>query len=91
MKFHRRIHNVEKLLPAVKQVNEKELEQVVEWLVQNSEKFRECVRQLFRLQYKSGQHTDNWEQWQEPYKEQAGVYTNCINELIGQHMGRVST
>ena len=54
MRISRRIHNVEKLLPTEKQVCEEAQEQINERLIQNSEEFRECIRQLFRLQCKEG-------------------------------------
>lgn len=84
MRIRRRIQNVEKLLPpAAKKGSElQELESVIEWLVQNNKEFMECVRQLFRLQCKTGKQGDNGEK---QYQEQMTNYNNRINELIEQN------
>lgn len=90
MNLDKRILKIEQLLPVTIQDHEMlELEQVCEWLAQHSEDFVECVRQIFRLQCKTDQHTDDWSQWQEPYKQHASVYFNRINELIKEYIGNV--
>ncbi|MFJ9386986.1 hypothetical protein ACIROD_25155 [Peribacillus sp. NPDC101481] len=91
MRLRNRILKIEKVLPpAAKQGSElQEQGRVIEWLVQNSKEFMECVRQLFRLQCKVGQSIENWERWKEPYREQADIYSNRINELIKQHTAQI--
>ena len=84
MRFRRSIEFAEKILLPKNQVDSSEDKSVIERLVQNSEEFRECLRQLFRLQCKVGQSV-NWEQWQETYREQASNCNKRINELIEQH------
>ncbi|MDM5210472.1 hypothetical protein QUF94_03165 [Peribacillus sp. NJ4] len=44
MRIQKRINKLEKLLPTIKNANEDEYDNVCEWLAQNSEEFRECVR-----------------------------------------------
>ena len=56
MSFRRRIQKIEKLLPATHDDFDKEIERVSEWLIKSSAEFRECVRQLFRLQCKAGEN-----------------------------------
>lgn len=89
MRFHKRIKHAEKLLPTIKQDSE-DVERVSEWLVQNSEEFRECVRQLFRLQHQVDGFDGIWDDLQQPYREKADVYMNRINQLIEQHIGSVT-
>ncbi len=91
MRIRSRISNVEKMLPAIKQVTNLELEKTCEWLVQNCEEFKECVRQLFRLQCKVGQQSDNLEGWEEDYNEKTTFYYSRIDELIAQHKGIAKT
>lgn len=90
MNLRQRITKSEKVLPDAKSNQEEsELDKIYSWLVENSEEYLECIRQLFRLQCRVGQHNSNWERWQEPYREQADVYANRIHELIKQHEGKV--
>ncbi|WP_310877583.1 hypothetical protein [Priestia megaterium] len=90
MRARQRIIKLEKILPTTgTDQDENEVERICSWLAQYNEEFVECVRQLYRLQYKTGQHTDNWDQWQEPYKQHASLYLNRINELIEEHKRNV--
>lgn len=85
MRIQKRINKLEKLLPTIKNANEDEYDNVCEWLAQNSEEFRECVRQLFRLQCSVGQSIDTLEQWKEPYQEKAKTYNIRIKQLIKEN------
>lgn len=92
MRIRQRINRLEKVSPTIKtNQEENELERICCWLAQHSEEFVECVRQIFRLQYKAGQHTEHWERWQEPYKHHAHLYINRINELIQEHRDSVNS
>lgn len=89
MKLYQRMIKLEKILPAELNQEENELEQVCSWLAQHCEEYMECVRQLFRLQYKTVQHSDNQEQCSESCKQHASFYLNRINELIQENKSNV--
>ncbi|MEV5114532.1 hypothetical protein [Peribacillus frigoritolerans] len=90
MRIRNRIIKIEKVLPNKKHYSEiTEHELVSEWLIENSEEFRECVRQLFRLRCKVDDCLENRDEREEPYREKAEEYMNCINQLIKKHRGSV--
>lgn len=66
------------------------MEQVTEWLVQHSEEFRECVRQLFRIQCKAEGGIANPGELEQHQRQKAESYMIRINQLIDQHKGSVT-
>jgi len=89
MRFRKRIKNLEKLLPAIKAVSNFELQQVSKWLVQNSEEFMNVLGNCSASSLKD-RFDGDWCKLPPPSREKAEEYMNRIDQLIDQHLGRVT-
>ncbi|SMQ60936.1 hypothetical protein SAMN05444673_0442 [Bacillus sp. OV166] len=54
---------------------------ISDWLINNCHEYRECIRQLFRLQCKVNQSVDDWQEWTEPYRSSVEKILLCMEDL----------
>ena len=89
MRLRQRIIKSEKVLSVKSKHDKSKLDPRVSWLIESNEEYKECLKQLWRLSLKAKQNTHQWEFWQEPYQEEAGILMNRMNEILEQHKDKL--